>query len=346
MPAVENSSPTADLGPFDPLDPSAAETFTTAFARPMPIERAEALEVLAKAGWAAALAGAPHDARLAFEFSRFFAGIGFIRKYKSYGTKFAAPFGYSIFALDDGKGFSVQLHRTAKVEAFHILCVKPEAFALLASPAEWETYGEEFVELWQRSQGDPTTSELAFRPEPGDVLVIDHLEVVHSIVGCVLEEFATTSNDAVTRLFDQNAAAPAAIPAQHRELTEVLVDCASKPPSRFVSRTEGAWETAKLEGPERRLVDLPDAGLVGYHLTVPADAPEALYVADGTITTISCLAGSVDVRLRGGELRLATGDTAPLAPGEAAVIRAGAEPSRMSVCEVASALAFGDFRTA
>jgi hypothetical protein len=346
MPAVENSTPTADLGPFDPLDQAAADAFATAFARPMPIERVEALEVVAKSAWAAALAEAPDDAQLAFEFSRFFAGIGFIKKYKSYGTKFAAPFGYSIFALDDGKGFSVQLHRTAKVEAFHILCVKSEAFALLASPAEWESHGEAFVELWQRSHGDPATSALAFRPEPGDVLVIDHLEVVHSIVGCVLEEFATTSNDAVERLFDQNAAAPAAIPARHPELTDVLADCASTPPSRFVSRTEGAWQTAALEGPERRLVDLPDAGLVGYHLRVIPSAPEALDVATGTVATVSCLAGSVTLHLRGGELRLATGDTAPLAPGEAAEIRATGEPARVSVCEVASELAFGDFRTA
>jgi hypothetical protein len=346
MAAVDHGTPTAGLGQFDPLDPSAGEAFAHEFARPMPIERVEALEVLAKGAWAEALAAAKGDARVAFEFSRFFAQIGFIKKYKSYGTKFAAPFGYSIFALDHDRGFSVQLHRTAKVEAFHILCVKSGAFVLMASTADWEAHGDAFIELWQSADGEPATSSLAFRPEVGDVFVIDDLEVVHSIVGCVIEEFATTSNDAVERLFDQNAGEPTAIPERHHSLVDVLADCASASPRRLVSRAGGGLRTAPLGAAARRLVDLPDAGLVGYHLPVLPEAPESVEVAEGTVATISCLGGAVDVRLRSGDLHLATGDTAPLAPGEAAEIRATAGPSRVSVCEVAAELAFGDFRTA
>ncbi len=49
-------------------------------------------------------------------------------------------------------------------------------------------------------------------PRPGDVIVIDKLSVVHSVVGCVLAEFATVSTDMVDRLHDQNEGAP--IPAE------------------------------------------------------------------------------------------------------------------------------------
>jgi len=50
-----------------------------------------------------------------------------------------------------------------------------------------------------------------FEPRPGDVFVISELGVVHTVVGCVLEEYATVSTDMVERLYDQNAGKP--IPA-------------------------------------------------------------------------------------------------------------------------------------
>jgi hypothetical protein len=43
-------------------------------------------------------------------------------------------------------------------------------------------------------------------------VVIDKLSVVHSVVGCVLAEFATVSTDMVDRLYDQNEGLP--IPAE------------------------------------------------------------------------------------------------------------------------------------
>ena len=45
-------------------------------------------------------------------------------------------------------------------------------------------------------------------PKPGDVIVIDRLNVVHAVLGCVLAEFATVSTDMVDRLHDQNAGRP------------------------------------------------------------------------------------------------------------------------------------------
>lgn len=48
----------------------------------------------------------------------------------------------------------------------------------------------------------------AFRPSPGDVFVISELGVVHTVIGCILEEFATVSTDMVHRLHDQNIGRP------------------------------------------------------------------------------------------------------------------------------------------
>jgi hypothetical protein len=54
--------------------------------------------------------------------------------------------------------------------------------------------------------GEPnsTYDTLCTIPQPGDVVVIDRLRVVHSVIGCVLDEFANDSTDLVDRLFDQN----------------------------------------------------------------------------------------------------------------------------------------------
>jgi hypothetical protein len=45
-------------------------------------------------------------------------------------------------------------------------------------------------------------------PTPGDVFVIDKLGVVHTVIGCILEEFATVSTDMVDRLHNQNEGKP------------------------------------------------------------------------------------------------------------------------------------------
>ena len=80
----------------------------------------------------ASLASGPRPlehSETASAFSTAFHRLGFLRKYKSYGIKFSSPFGYSIFTLHDGKGFSVQVHQAAKVEAFHVFRCHDAAYA-------------------------------------------------------------------------------------------------------------------------------------------------------------------------------------------------------------------------
>jgi hypothetical protein len=333
----------AELDAVDPMDAAAAARFAEALAAPQAIELAEEVELRAKRVWAPLLDDASVTAERAARFSSFFAAIGFVRKYKPYGVKLAAPFGYSLFALEPGMGFSVQLHKVAKVEAFHILAARPGGFVLLCDKSEWDRDGAAFVDAWM--DGAPASSELAFAPAPGDVLVVDRLELVHAIVGCVLEEFATTSNDAVERLFDQNASTATALPAAHASVAELLASCGEVPPRRRVSRQAGAWRTEPLADGAGTLVDLPRDGLRGSHLVVREGSPAEVRAPRDAIVTLACLAGSARMTVSGEVVDLPLGATAPVAPGATAALEAASESARVAVCSVAAELALGDYRT-
>jgi mannose-6-phosphate isomerase-like protein (cupin superfamily) len=118
--------------------------------------------------------------------------IGFLLKYKSYAVKAASPLGYSVFLQRPGEGFSFQQHVTHKTEIFYILDVLPGGFVFLCDLADWQAiYDRESFLAWMNGAPDARYEQFRFVPEPGDVVVIDKLSVVHSVVGCVLAEFAT-----------------------------------------------------------------------------------------------------------------------------------------------------------
>ena len=308
----------------------------------MPIDATEELELVAKRRWQSLLHARHVDPEESLAFAQFYAAVGFIRKYKSYGVKFATPFGYSIFDLYQGCGFSVQLHRTAKVEAFHILAVRPGGFVVLCRQDEWEEHGAEFTRDWER--GAPTASPLTFSPARGDVFLVDELELVHSVIGCTLEEFATTSNDAVARLFDQNADRPAPVPNEHSSLRLVLETCGEVAPSRRVWRDGGGWVSDSISDGTSPIIDLPEDGLRGGHLEIQRDRPVELVTADGLITTLACVAGAARAQLRAGALDLPLAGTVSLAPGQRVELDAVSPTARVAVCSVDIELAFGDFR--
>jgi mannose-6-phosphate isomerase-like protein (cupin superfamily) len=133
----------------------------------------------------------------------------FALKYKSYAVKAATPLGYSIFLQAQGQGFSFQQHVTHKTEVFHVLDTKPGAYVFLCEFADWQRqYEPEKFSRWLAGSPDPFFDQRAFRPSPGDVFVISELGVVHTVIGCILEEFATVSTDMVHRLHDQNTGRP------------------------------------------------------------------------------------------------------------------------------------------
>jgi mannose-6-phosphate isomerase-like protein (cupin superfamily) len=317
----------------------ALETLAT----PQPQETVEAIEVALKRHWSTVLE-AGRDEATSQAFSETFHRLGFLRKYKSYGVKFSSPFGYSIFTLHDGKGFSVQVHTVAKVEAFHIFAAHDTSYAIISSEADWHASSAEFLSEW--SAGVLDDGPHGFRPASGDVMVIDDLGVVHAVIGCVLEEYATTSNDAVLRLHDQNVGDEVALPERHPDLREILRPLSLVPRSR-VQRDRNGWQREALAdtAPLTTIVDMADRGLRGYHLTLAEAHEHRTDVEPDSVTTLVCLQGAVAVEVADSELLLEPGDSVPIAPGWAATVRATQGPARVAVSVVREELAFADLRT-
>jgi len=131
--------------------------------------------------------------------------IGFLFKYKSYAIKAASPLGYSIFTQKQGEGFSFQQHISHKTEIFHILEVQKGGYVFICDYDEWnQFYEKETFAKWLDGDPDDRYDRYRIEPKPGDVFIIDKLRVVHTVLGCILEEFATVSTDMVDRLHDQN----------------------------------------------------------------------------------------------------------------------------------------------
>ena len=170
----------------------------------LPINETERLEELLKALLRSVMSrpiGGPDSRQIA----QFQKDLGFILKYKSYAVKAATPVGYSIFLQKEREGFSFQRHVEHKLEVFHILSVQPGGYIFLCDFADWKrTYERDAFERWLNGEPNADYERYRFVPEPGDVFIISELGVVHTVIGCVLEEYATVSTDMVDRLHDQN----------------------------------------------------------------------------------------------------------------------------------------------
>jgi mannose-6-phosphate isomerase-like protein (cupin superfamily) len=146
--------------------------------------------------------------------------LGFLLKYKSYAVKAASPLGYSVFLQQPRQGFSFQQHVIHKTEMFYFLDVLPGGFVFLCDFSEWQRiYDRDAFLAWLDGKPDGRYERWRFVPQPGDVIVIDRLNVVHTVIGCTLAEFATVSTDMVDRLHDQNEKRPVP-PEFTRPLTE------------------------------------------------------------------------------------------------------------------------------
>ena len=172
------------------------------------IDRTEAVENVLKSILATLFQGRL-DGPVCRQLAEFQNAYRFALKYKSYAVKAATPLGYSIFLQAQGQGFSFQQHVTHKTEVFHVLATRPGAYVFLCEFADWERqYEPERFSKWLAGAPDGFFDQRAFRPSPGDVFVISELGVVHTVIGCILEEFATVSTDMVHRLHDQNTGRP------------------------------------------------------------------------------------------------------------------------------------------
>lgn len=247
----------AAQGDWKPLT-QLTDEIAAALARPMNYNDVEDIENLLIRSWVKILAS-PHtaswEARLAF--TRFFTQLGFLFKYKVYGAKIALPFGYSIFQLHPGEGFSFQLHLDPKLEAFNILAASPNSGAYLADVRTWIEYDSSVVRT-SFAQGvaqEPLDQQVFWRPTPGDTMDISNTETVHSVFGCDLEEYASCSVDSVDRLYDQNIRNPRSLPDSHPKVSNILTQGPDLP-SRRVWRSDRTWRTSDLVR-SRPIIDSP-----------------------------------------------------------------------------------------
>lgn len=176
-----------------------------AFKKPMRIELVERIEAVfkryLKAAFVPGLTGA--DARFIAEVSK---AIGFVHKFKPYGVKCATALGYSVFILRPGMGFSFQRHRTRKTELFHMLKTLERGQVYLSTSKAWDAnYDKDAFNRWLEGAEDARYDAYRRVPEPGDVYLVTELDTVHTVLGCILEEYATVSTDMVDRLHDQNS---------------------------------------------------------------------------------------------------------------------------------------------
>jgi mannose-6-phosphate isomerase-like protein (cupin superfamily) len=200
-----------------------------------PIDVVERFEDILKAILLRGLSGGVPGAT-AREVARFQQEIGFLFKYKSYAVKCATPLGYSVFFQRPGEGFSFQRHVTRKTEVFHILEVLPGGCAFVCRYDDWvRAYEPAAFAAWLAGGEDPRYDAFRFDVRPGDVFVIDQLNVVHTVVGCVLEEFATVSTDMVDRLYDQNLGKPMPAEFDRAWSRERLATFAYPPATRLLA---------------------------------------------------------------------------------------------------------------
>src|SRR6185436_2762318 len=196
----------------------------------MPIEELERFED----SWKQALdeiLTAPLTGSEARQLAAFQRDVGLLPKYKSYAIKASSPLGYSVFFQEPAQGFSFQQHRHHKVEIFHILDAMPGAFALICTLDEWNAaYEKDAFSRWLEGSTNPLYERWRIPLSAGDVICLKQTGVVHTVIGCVLEEFATISTDLVDRLHDQNEGAP--IPESYcRELALQLLRTVPAPPA-------------------------------------------------------------------------------------------------------------------
>ncbi len=278
------------------------------------------------------------------ELAEFQKRIGFVMKYKSYTIKAANPLGYSIFLQNAREGFSFQRHITHKTEVFHILEPLPGGFVFLCEYDEWtDCYEKDAFDNWLGGNPDARFDRFRFDAKPGDVFVIDKLNVVHTVVGCVLEEFATVSTDMVDRLHDQNAGK--GIPERfcRKFATKKLMETNPPVSNRLVDIAGGKHIIKKLEavgikGGKRTSVDCAAIKLTWY--TVDAEQSTDTFETGGDALSLYVTSGNGRVLIGDrnesanpdiSSVSAQKGDLLMVAPGmHYQLINDGPEPFRIS----------------
>src|SRR5262245_40666827 len=206
------------------------------FAKDRPIAEVERAETVLKAVLRSLLGG-PVSGEVARDVARFQQRLGFTYKFKSYAVKATTPLGYTVFLQRPREGFSFQCHLEHKVELFHIVDVLPGGFVFVCGLEEWRrSYDRAAFDAWLGGKPDARYDRFRYVPRPGDVVLIDSLGIVHTALGCILEEYATVSTDMVERLHDQNLGKPTPPEFTARNAAEIVRGLTMPTGARLVSR--------------------------------------------------------------------------------------------------------------
>jgi hypothetical protein len=307
-----------DYKSSDMLDPDIAGAFSNALKHPQPLAEVEAIERAAKNVFRSQLAD-PDSNNLdaAHAFVSFFHAVGFLFKYKPYGVKAASPFGYSIFDLYENQGFSFQLHPEPKYEAYHILRSSRGSFVYLSDRAEWESDGQLAALRWSE-RDQPFSSAYSYYPEPGDVARITATGVVHSVTGCTLEEYASTSLDAVERLLDQNDRAGFQLPGYHPDMQRLVTTLHPLMPNRLATRSESGWSYSEMPA-EEPIIYVPDQ-LLGRRIELTRGAPTAVPGPDGWLKVVVPTTQSLKATVAGRDWIIRPGEIFTVPPGWSAEV--------------------------
>ncbi len=232
--------------------------------------------------------------------------------------------------------------------------VKPGGFVFLCQYEDWvRHYDRASFDSWLQGEPHSFFDSCRFAPAPGDVFVISELGIVHTAVGCVLEEYATVSTDMVERLHDQNAGKP--IPAHfNRTLSEAGLRKLRLPAShRRVGLLEpgrpvSPIEPVAIEGGERFVLE--NSFVTASTIRIEARAIGPVRQGGDRATFLRVFSGEGRVALadetelgRLGELELpvAAGDTILAPPGiHHRIINSADEPLEISEHRIRPEVAF------
>lgn len=281
--------------------------------RPCPMEEVEEIEDAIKQLWRSRLGRPTMDREDAGAFAGFFNKVGFTFKYKPYGVKIASPFGYSLFDLNQNEGFSFQVHTKPKREAFHILKVKEGGFVFLCSRQEWEAGAGDWVRQWARGDQAPGAQPFVWIPVAGQTIPVSAPDVVHTVIGCVLEEFASCSVDAVDRLFDQNSRHSLMLPENHPRIAGIVAGGHPGLPTESVVRSGNGWARSAMD-PAGLIIDVPD-GFRGARVALSGGRPVVIEPRCGWVTSVTPVNGAVNCRTADSAFTLNAGEILSSAPG-------------------------------
>jgi hypothetical protein len=327
---------------LDRRDPTTARTVRLALANPERIEVVEHIEALTRSLWDDLLTpGSQLCSDDAAALLRFFKDLGFFYKYKPYGVKIATPFGYSLFDLHDGQGFSFQIHVEPKLEGFHILHAKSNSVVYLSSVPEWDEFGEPWARAFFAS-GSPADNAAIWRPKPGDGIDILETETVHAVLGCILEEYAGCSVDAVERLYDPYPRSTFQPPAAHEPVEAIYGRVYQGLPARQLTRTGSGWDSRPVPV-GGGLIDVPGE-LWGGRLELRREAPFALKHREDHVSVAIPVKGEICVEIEGTTREIVgPGEYATLLPGIDVSLEPVGDSAVIALHQVARSLVQADW---